>query len=162
MYSIWIEPASRDAKYLLDIIDRLGKKYNAPKFCPHITVYSKIRSSSAAMSAIRNCKNMKKFAVRAADLQFSDDLWKTVFINAENNQKMRQIHGTIKKAVPSNPKYEFHPHISLIYKKLDASEKQVIVDSLKIKQKFVFDKITVIQSSNDVEKWKALDRVVLK
>lgn len=162
MYSIWIEPVEKDTKYLLRIIRKLGKKYHSPTFCPHITVYGKIRSCTAAESAIKRCKDVKKFTVETTDLAFSDDLWKTVFINAEKNQKMRQIHSMIKKTIPLSPKYEFHPHISLIYKKLDDSEKQAIIDRLKIKRKFTFDKITIIRSSNDVKKWKMLDRIIMK
>jgi len=160
MYSIWVEPAAKDAKYLLQIIRKLGKKYDSPTFCPHITVYSGVRSSSAAKFAVKNC-NMKKFTVKTTDLGFSDNLWKTVFINVEKNQKLNLIHNTIKKSIPPNQKYEFHPHISLIYKKLDDSKKQEIIDSLKVKQKFTFDKITITASSNDVEKWKIITRVVL-
>ncbi len=162
MYSVWAEPVERDAKYLLRIIDSLGEKYDSPTFCPHITVYSKIRSESAAKSAVKNCRTLKKFAVKTKDLAYSDNLWKTVFVNMEKNQKMLQVHGEIKKAVPSGTKYEFSPHMSLIYKKLDDDEKRAIIDGLKIKQRFTFDKITVIASSNDVKKWKVLDRVVLK
>ena len=161
MYSIWVEPAAKDAKYLLQIIRDLGKKYDSPIFCPHITVYSKIRGLTSASSAIRNCA-MKKFTVRTTNLEFSDNLWKTVFVNVEKNQKLKQLHGMIKKTVPLNPKYEFYPHISLIYKKLNDSKKQAIIDNLKIKQKFTFDKITVIASSGNVDKWKVVDRVVLK
>lgn len=161
MYSIWVEPIPKDAKYLLKIIHNLGKKYDAPQFYPHITVYSRVRSISEATSAIRNC-NMKKFTVKTTDLAFSDSLWKTVFINVEKNQKLKQIHDAIKKSIPLDPKYEFHPHISLIYKKLDDSTKQWIIDSLKIKQKLTFGKITVIASSKDVAKWKVVDQVVLK
>lgn len=162
MYSIWVEPVEKDAKYLLRIINRLAKKYGSPTFCPHITVYSKIRAGSVAKSAIKNCERMKVFTVKTADLAFSDDLWKTVFVNAEKNQKLRQMHNTIKKTVPPDQKYEFHPHISLIYKKLADPEKQAIIDSLKIKHELTFDKITVISSSDVVEKWKVLDRIVLK
>jgi 2'-5' RNA ligase len=161
MYSIWVEPAAKDAKYLLRIIRKLGKKYGSPTFCPHITVYDRVRSSSAAKFAVKNC-NMKKFTVKTTDLEFSDNLWKTVFINVEKNQKLKRIHDVIKKNIPLNSKYEFHPHISLIYKKLDDSKKQGIIDGLKIKQKFTFDKITIIASSNDVEKWKIIARAVLK
>ncbi|MBM2819976.1 MAG: hypothetical protein HW410_1658 [Nitrosarchaeum sp.] len=160
MYSIWAEPTTKDARYLLQIICKLGKKYDAPTFYPHITVFSGIRSSTAK-TAIKNCTDIKKFTVNAMDVAFSDNLWKTVFINVEKNQKLKQIHDTIKKSTP-NSKYEFNPHISLIYKKLDDSEKQGITDSLKIKRKFTFDKITIIASYKDVEKWKVVDRVILK
>jgi len=151
----------KDAKYLIRIINRLAKEHGSPTFCPHITICG-VRSGPAAKSAIKNCSKMKKFSVKITDLAFSDDLWKTIFINTEKNQKLRQIYDTIKKTATPSPKCKFRPHISLIYKKLADSEKQAIIDSLKIKQKFTFDKITVIASSNDVEKWKVIDRVVLK
>lgn len=160
MYSIWVEPTTKDARYLMQIIRKLGKKYDAPMFYPHITVFSGIRSSTAK-TAIKNCTDIKKLTVNTMNVAFSDDLWKTVFINMEKNQKLKQIHNVIKKSIP-NSKYEFDPHISLIYKKLGDSEKQGIIDSLKIKRKFTFDKITVIASYKDVEKWKIIDRVILK
>ncbi|MBI5147482.1 MAG: 2'-5' RNA ligase family protein [Thaumarchaeota archaeon] len=162
MYSIWVEPTAKDAKYLIQIIRKLAKKYNSPTFNPHITVYSGVRNVSAAKSAVRNCADMKEFTVETMDLDFSDNLWKTVFINVEKNQELKQIHNTIKKGIPLNAKYEFNPHISLIYKKLDDSQKQGIIDDLKIKSKLTFDKITVVVSSKNVEKWEVIDRIVLK
>ena len=162
MFSIWAEPATKDAKYLRQIIRLLGKKYDSPTFHPHITVYGGVQSISDAKTAIRNCKDMKRFAVKATDLGFSDNLWKTVFVNVEKNQKLKQIHNAIKKDIPLNTKYEFQPHISLMYKKMTSSEKQGIIDGLKIKQKFTFDKITIIASSKNVKKWKTVDRVDLK
>lgn len=161
MFSIWVEPTTKDSKYLRQIICKLGKKYHSPTFNPHITVYSGVQNASAAKSAIQNCKDMKKFTVKTTNLAFSDNLWKTVFINVGKNRKLKQIHGIVKKNIPQSPKYELNPHISLIYKKLNASEKQGIIDDLKIKQKFTFDKITVIASSKNVEKWKVVDRQVL-
>lgn len=162
MYSIWVEPTAKDAKYLIQIICKLAKKYDSPTFNPHITVYSGVQNVSTAKSAVRNCVNMKKFTVEATDLEFSDNLWKTVFINVKENQELKQIHNTIKKDIPLNPKYEFNPHISLIYKKLDDSQKQGIIDDLKIKSKLTFDKITVVISSKNVEKWEVIDKIILK
>lgn len=160
--SIWAEPATKDAKCLRQIICSLGKKYNSPAFNPHITLYGGVQSVSDAKSAISNFAGAKKFTASATDLGSSDDLWKTVFINVEKSQKLKQVYGAIRKAVPQSPKYEFDPHISLIYKKMDNSERQAIIDGLKIKKKFTFDKITVIVSSKNVEKWKVIDRIILK
>ena len=52
-YSIWAEPAKKDAKYLSQIIHMLGEKYHAPTFLPHITVYSEIKSRLVAQTAIK-------------------------------------------------------------------------------------------------------------
>ncbi len=162
MFSIWVEPATKDAKYLLQTICNLGKKYHSHTFNPHITVYSGVRSISDAKRAIQNRKNMGKFTVMATGLAFSDNLWKTVFVNVEKNQRLKQIHDTVKKNIRQSTKYQFDPHISLIYKKMGDSEKQEIIDGLRIKQKFTFDSIAVITSSRNVEKWEVIDRVVLK
>ncbi|WKT57441.1 2'-5' RNA ligase family protein [Candidatus Nitrosotenuis chungbukensis] len=162
MFSIWAEPATKDAKYLFQIICKLGKKYHSHTFNPHITMYSGIRSVSDAKLAIQNCKNMGKFTVMATGLDFSDSLWKTVFVNVEKNQRLEQIHDTVKENIRQSTQYRFNPHISLIYKKMSNSEKQEIIDGLRIKQKFTFDKIAVITSSRNVEKWEVIDRVVLK
>ena len=161
MYSVWAEPITKDAKYLLQIICKLGKKYHAPMFYPHITVYDGIRSESAAKTAIKSCTDIRKFTINTMNMEFSDDLWKTIFINVEKNQKLKQIHNVIKKNIP-NSKYEFNPHISLIYKKLADSKKQKIIDSLTLKRKFTFDKIAIIASYKNVEKWQVIDRVILK
>ncbi len=162
MYSIWVEPTEKDTKYLSLIIQNLAKKYDSPTFNPHITVYSGVKNASAAKSAIRNCADMKKLVVKITTLEFSDNLWKTVFANVEKNQKLLQINNAIKKHVPLNPKYDFNPHISMIYKKLNDSQKQKIINDLKIKSKFTFDKITIITSSKNVGKWKVVDSIVLK
>lgn len=159
IYSVWAEPAANDARYLLKIIRRLGRKYHAPTFRPHITVYGGVRDASPVISAIRSC-GARKFAVHTKGLDFSDALWKTVFVNVERNIQMQKINNAIKKVAPNQ--YEFLPHISLIYKKMDCSAKQEIIDDLKIKSKFTFDKITVIASSKVVSEWKVVDRLVLK
>jgi 2'-5' RNA ligase len=162
MYSIWVEPTAKDSKYLMQIICKLAKKHDSPSFNPHITVYSGVRNESAAKHAIQNCAHIGKFAVNVMNLEFSDNLWKTVFANVEKNRKLTQIHDAIKKAIPLKTKYEFNPHISLIYKKLDDSKKQGIIDTLAIKPKIVFDKITIIASSKYVGKWEVIDRLTLK
>lgn len=159
IYSVWAEPATQDAKYLLKIIRSLGEKYSAPTFRPHITLYGGVRNMSSVMTAIRNC-GARKFSVRTKSLDFSDSVWKTVFVNVERNRQMQKINNAIKE-VASN-QYDFSPHMSLIYKKMDNSTKQKIINDLKIKGKFTFDKITIIVSSKVVSEWKVVDRLVLK
>jgi hypothetical protein len=72
---------SKRRKILATNNSQAWKKYDSPTFNPHITVYGGVQSISAAKSTIRNCKDMKKFAVKVTDLEFSGNLWKTMFIN---------------------------------------------------------------------------------
>ena len=42
MYAIWLTFSQNDKKYLRKIIKNIAKKYDAPEFEPHITIYGLI------------------------------------------------------------------------------------------------------------------------
>ena len=42
MYAIWLTFSENDKKYLKKIITNIAKKYDAPEFEPHITIYGLI------------------------------------------------------------------------------------------------------------------------
>ena len=42
MYAIWLTFSQNDKKYLGKIIKKIAKKYDAPEFEPHITIYGLI------------------------------------------------------------------------------------------------------------------------
>lgn len=157
--SIWLEPSSEDAKYLNKIIKNLAKKHGAPKFSAHITVYSGVSSMAKAKNAVNEC-HASGFKVRATGIGHSEYLWKTLFVNIKKDQNLKALNLGLKKNLKA--KYEFKPHISLIYKKLDTSTKRQIIQSLRFKKSFRFDKITIINSSKNVRTWKKLYTVRLK
>lgn len=59
-YSVWLEPSIKDAKYISKIIKQLGRKYGAPLFAPHITVYGNIAQYAQASKAINICADLPK------------------------------------------------------------------------------------------------------
>lgn len=158
-YSIWLEPSAADAKYLNKIINNLAKTLAAPKFSAHITLYGGISSLSTAKNAINECAK-SKLEARTSNVSHSDYLWKTVFVNVKKDKNLKNLNLTLQKNLKA--KYEFKPHISLIYKRLDYTTKRKIIDNLRIKKSFTFDKITIIKSSKNVDTWKKLYTVRLK
>lgn len=157
-YSIWLIPSKSDAKHLNTIIQDLAKKYGAPKFSAHITVYSGITSLDDAKSATQ-LLNSPKVRVRKLGIGQSEYLWKTLYIRIKKDKKMNAIHKTL--AYKLRTKYVFLPHISLIYKKMDNTTKRKITNTIKIKNSFVFDGVAIIKSSKNVHKWKVLHRTGL-
>lgn len=79
-YSIWLEPATNDAKYLSKLVRQLGKKYNAPVFAPHITLHGGVRTYKQAIMATKVCSGLSKMRVYATGTNHSNYLWKTFFI----------------------------------------------------------------------------------
>ena len=158
-YSIWLEPLSGDAKHINKTINKLAKTHAAPRFSAHMTLYSGISSLIMAKHAVNQCPKLR-LDVRASGISQSDYLWKTVFVNVKKDKNLRHLNSTLQKNLKT--KYEFKPHISLIYKRLDRTTKRKIIRDLRIKKSFTFDKITIIKSSKNVDNWKKLYTVRLK
>ncbi len=156
MHAIWLTFSKNDRDYLKKIIDELSEKYHAPKFEPHITVYGLVDSEmslieSIAKEAMLNCNS---FLVEKSEILQSDELWKTVYVELKINNHLEIIHKNLKKHFEKISKYEFNPHISLIYKILPIEEKIKIINELNIEKEFRIDKLAVQKFFPDVEKWK--------
>jgi len=156
MHAIWLTFSKNDRDYLKKISDAISEKYQAPKFEPHITIYGLIDSEislidSIAKEVILNCNS---FLVKKSEILQSEELWKTVYIELKMNTELELIHKNLKKHFEKILKYEFNPHISLIYKILPIQEKIKIINELDIKNEFMINKLVVQKFFPDVEKWK--------
>lgn len=156
MYAIWLTFSKNDREYLKKIIDEISEKYHAPKFEPHITVYGLVDSELSLIDNIAKevIRDHGSFFVDKSEILQSEDLWKTVYIELKMNNQLEEIHKNIKKHFERISKYEFNPHISLIYKVLPLEEKIKIIKELDIKNEFIISKLVVQKFFSDVEKWK--------
>ena len=130
MYAIWLTFSKSDREYLKSIIDKIAGKYHAPKFEPHVTVYGVL---DLKMNEIDNTINevaqkSNSFLVKKSEILQSEVLWKTVYIELEKNQQLELIYKNLKNNFEKILKYEFSPHISLIYKILSKEEKIKIIN----------------------------------
>lgn len=164
MYAIWLLPEKKDAFYLSKIINDLSKKYRAPTFFPHITIYGLVDVSLEKLnqSIKKSIEEINTIIVKAEKVDFSDNLWKTIFIEIKNNNEMNLIYKRLSQQLMTFGDYNFFPHISLIYKKLDKSEKLDIIKNLKIKNEFVIEKIAILNDSKNIEEWKIENYFTLK
>ncbi|MGI0057553.1 MAG: hydrolase [Nitrosarchaeum sp.] len=156
MHAIWLTFSKSDREYLKKIIDKISEKYHAPKFEPHITVYVLVNSEMRLIDSIAKeiTLNYNSFSVKKSKILQSDELWKTVYIELKINNEMELIHKNLKKHFEKISKYEFNPHISLIYKILPIEEKIKIINELNIKDEFMINKLAVQKFFPDIEKWK--------
>jgi 2'-5' RNA ligase len=161
-FSIWLEPSQQDAKHLRKIIKHLAKKHDAPTFAPHVTLHSGIKRYRDAENAVRNCTAFSKLHLETKGIRYSDYLWKTLFAEIKKDDYVKQLNKCLKNSLERQVKYEFKPHLSLIYKKLDANTKRKLVRTMNVKRHVVFDKITIIVSSKNVKAWKKKKTIYLK
>ncbi len=158
MFAIWFLPNEKDANYIEEIINKFSIKFNVPKFKAHLTIYGLIDLDYDNIKKIVNesISGLSSFYVFKKGIEQSEDNWKSIFINIENNEKLvltnKKLHEKFKKF----EKNEFSPHISLLYGKFTKLEKFEILKKLKIKNKIKIDRIAILKFSNNVNEWKII------
>ena len=152
-FSIWLIPSDFDGDLISKSIESLSKKYLAPIFNPHCTIFSPITNLYKAQIII-NQLEQKIFQVVVEKIDESDDIWKTVFLKLVNNSTLKKINALFSQAFPEI--YQFDAHISLIYKKLDAKKRKSIISKLDMKKSFAIDKISIVSTSGLVESWETV------
>jgi 2'-5' RNA ligase len=156
MFAVWFTFHENDTQYLSEKIQELSKKYDSQSFIPHITAYGLVDISLDELDQIVQdaIKDEKNFTVDKTQISFSDDFWKTVFVEFENGDSLKRINKKLTDYLESVSKYHFKPHASLIYKKMDSEEKAKLAGDIIIKDNFTVSGMCVQEFSEDISKWK--------
>ena len=158
MYAVWLLPKEEDSKYLSNILDKLSKKYEAPQFQPHVTVYGVVDTTLPIVEKVVKdiIVGLKEFKVKKNGLHYLDNIWKSLYIDLDYDADLAKINKLLSAKLSQYGNYDFEPHISLIYKKMDNDEKLKIIGELDIQNEFILNALAIIQYSDDVSTWKPL------
>jgi len=163
MFAIWFVFKKEDRKYLSQIIKELCTQYNSSVFVPHITAYGLVDVDLNVLDKIvsDSIKGEKSVIIEKNSISYSDDFWKTLFIEICTNDHLKKINKRLTESLISFSKYEFKPHVSLIYKEMNQNEKKKLANTLHIKKSFKITGMCIQQFSKDIEKWEIVKEYVL-
>lgn len=162
--SLWLVPQPEDAAYLQGIIDQLAEKYQAPKFSPHVTLAGRLQVSEQYQSSLSELAVATPvFQLQNQGLDHSAALFRTIYIRTSLADSLVALRNQVYELWPENAVKPFMPHISLIYKEMASSEREIIIQALKIKETFIFDTLAVVSPQQPgewtaIENWQTLDR----
>ena len=160
----WLIPAEPAHSFFYRIIDDLARRYDAPVFEPHVTVYVGMDRSDSIRAALsesaRECSQVK---LKPFGIQQSDEFVKTLFVQFESSAELRQLNQIIRDAAQDSSQYELKPHLSLLYNNMEAAARQELAASIVVPfSEISFDKMKAVrcvsptQSRADVEAWRVL------
>lgn len=160
MFAVWFTFEKNDELYLSEIISALSKKYNAPVFLPHITVYGlvDIKIDELDRLVLESIKGEKSFRVEKNTISHSDNFWKTLFVELIPNEHLTRINKRLEKSLEMFSSYEFKPHTSLIYKKMTINEREKMTKSIDVKNSFLVNGMCIQEFSEDISKWKIISK----
>lgn len=156
MFAIWYLFDEDDESYLSKIINNLAKKYDAPSFTPHVTAYGLVNVDLKILDQkiLESIPEVQSFIVERSRINFSNNFWKSFFVEILLNKNFIKINDNLTKKLSKFSKYSFSPHISLIYKHLEQSQKQFLTKSIDIKKNFRITGMGIQEFSQNIDKWK--------
>ena len=162
MYAIWLVFEKNDTEYFSNIIKELSIKYNSQAFTPHITVYGLVDVDIDELDKIvsNSIQGEKQFVIAKNLVSYSDVFWKTLFVEFQQNIQLDRINKKLTKSLESFSKYEFKPHVSLMYKKMNQDKQEKLANSIRIKENFKVIGMWIQQFHEDMDKWKIVRKYV--
>lgn len=163
MYAIWFVFEKNDTEYFASIINELSTKLNAQPFKPHITAYGLVDIDLDELDKIvaNSVQGEEQFVIEKSNVSYSDVFWKTLFVEFQPNKQLERINKKLTESLESFSKYEFIPHVSLIYKKMNQDEQEKLANSINIKEHFKVTGLCIQQFNEDIEKWKIVRKYEL-
>ena len=160
-YCIWLtfESTSLDS-----IISSLSEKYNTPIFQPHCTIIGRTSISlvrlKAALVGVIGDKKIQN--IRVGDIGYSDDFYKSYYLEILENQLLIDIHNNLTIILNVKETTKYFPHISLMYSLLKESEKQNINIPIHKGDIIKTKSIQITECNENVEEWKPIFELMLK
>ena len=164
----WLIPAEPARSFLERTIVDLARRYNAPVFEPHMTIYvgsDRVEAEEVIAKAVYGCRLVQAKALQVCQ---SGEFIKTLFVQFALDRKLRQLNEMIRDAAQNSSDYQLNPHLSLLYKKMSILARRQLAGSIKLPfSEVTFESIKAVRcvsptrSRTDVEAWRVVTTKLL-
>src|SRR5437016_11796530 len=166
----WLIPAEPARRFVQDLINDLARRYDAPVFGPHVTIYVGADSTDAVDTTLsKAARDCEPIVLQALEVSHSNEFIKTLFVEFGLNSKLRQLNQVICSAAQIPSDYDLKPHLSLLYKRMSVQERRSLSRSIEMpSSQVLFDSLKAVrcisptQSRADVEAWRVVSEKVLR
>jgi len=151
------------------IVNYLARRYDAPVFEPHVTIHVGADHAGAAKQAIADAtRECTPIRLTPIGIHESEVFVKTLFVKFAVSVELRRINEVIRKAAHDSSQYQLEPHLSLLYKKMEAATRRELAASMKVSlSEVTFGAIKAVRcvsptkSRADVEAWRVVATIPL-
>jgi 2'-5' RNA ligase len=167
--AFWLIPAEPARSLFQGIINDLARRFDAPVFEPHMTIDVGTDHADLAKKALEQvARECTEISLTPVGIGQSEEFVKTLFVQFESNAELRQMNELIRQSADDSLKYEVKPHLSLLYKKMEAAARRQLASSIIVPfAEITFDRIKTVrcvsptESRADVEAWRLVAAIEL-
>jgi len=164
-YSVFLTPSDADFEYTGSLIRELCDKYDGQPFEPHITVLSGDLTDLARLQRVVSAAvaGIRPFSLEVRKIGYSEAYFRSLFIEFEEAQQLREIRTRLLSGLEVEPADEFLPHLSLLYSEMPLRHKQALAKRLVLdRSKIHCDEVKIVTPRNrelgwrDTSQWQTL------
>jgi putative hydrolase of the HAD superfamily len=155
-FALWFIPAHPWRTDLADLIRDLAERHHATAFPPHVTLFSGSFSNPEPLMKIvaEVVKDRPPFALDVSGLAVSEPLFKSFYVDLAHNPTLIDLVDELTDTDPQSD-YELNAHLSLLYKQMDQSQKQALLDQeIDLPEDLVFDEVWLADPGPDQPDWR--------
>ena len=160
----WLIPSEPAHSFFQRIINDLARRYDAPVFEPHVTIYVGANRTDALETVLsKAAQDCKPIVFQAIEVSHSDEFIKTLVVEFGLNMKLLQLNQVIRSAAQDSSDYDLKPHLSLLYKRMSVQTRRRLARSIEVPfSEVVFDSLKAVRcvsptrSRADVEGWRVV------
>jgi hypothetical protein len=159
----WLVPADPARIFFEQMIGDLARRYNAPIFEPHMTIYvgsDRVEAEEVIAKAIGGFRLVRAKVFKVCE---SGEFIKTLFVQFAPDRKLQQLNETVRDAAQDSSDYQLNPHLSLLYKKMSTLARRQLAHSIKLPfSEVTFESIKAVRcvsptrSLAHVEAWRVV------
>jgi 2'-5' RNA ligase len=159
----WLIPTEPARTFLEEMIGDLARRYNAPVFEPHTTIYVSSDQANAEEVIAKALCCRGPIEAKVLGVCHTGEFTETLFVQLALNKQLQRLNKIIRDAAQNSSGYQLDPHMSFLYKKLSAVVRQELARSIKLPfSEITFDSIKAVRCASptrnrtDVEAWRVV------
>lgn len=125
-YAIWLMPGPAEHGRLNNVVRSLAQEFGSAPFEPHLTLYAGMcQDLNVARDAlVTACQGVTTFVLPTRGMGYTDDFFKTFFIELHPSPALVALHAALKAALKDV--YLLQPHVSLLYQTLPRATQEAL------------------------------------
>ncbi len=165
-YSIWLIPKGQVQSNLNSIIQQISSHFSSSIFDPHLTLLGQIEDDhenilSAFQKLGRSCSPL---TLQIESIAYEDVYFRSLYFKIGQSPQLLALNREARAIFKRKSEALFSPHISLLYSFALESEKQAVLDQLRIPHSLNIPiaSMELMRTEGEVQDWELIERIEIQ
>jgi len=158
----WLIPDGAAGEFFAATIQSLARKFDAPTFDPHVTLFVAPENSRDPSQVIRESGTVN-ISLEATGVNSGNEFTKTLFVQFEESDALQHLADAIFTLSGARLRHVIDPHLSLLYKNVSSAAARDLAAAINLPFSAVrFSSVRAVRcalpttNARDVAEWRTV------